>query len=82
MISNQYESILHEYMDKRPEYVMNMMNRFFKLGEVKKVKYIIPAGNSIMADGFQINKSFTALYFNNSEVSLTASNKSAQRMDC
>lgn len=62
---------LYEFMDKRPEYVMNMMNRFFKLGDVKKIKFFIQPGRSIMADGFEIRESFTGLYFQGSILSLS-----------
>jgi hypothetical protein len=43
------EKALHDFMNKRPEYVMNMMNRFFKLGTSgesasKSRGYFFPGG--------------------------------------
>lgn len=74
MDSQANDALMHEYMDKRPEYVMNMMNRFFKLGDVKKIKFIIPNGRTIQIDGYEIKNSFTGLYFEGSMLSLSGGN--------
>ncbi len=71
---NSMDTLLRDYMDKRPEYVMNMMNRFFKFGDVKKVEFIIPSGRTILVDGFEIKNSFTGLYFHGTQLSLSGKN--------
>lgn len=63
---------LQEYMLRRPEFSMNMMNRYFKLGDVKKVSFSIPSRASVVIDGHIVKKSFTGLYFQGSEITLSS----------
>lgn len=70
------EKALHDFMNKRPEYVMNMMNRFFKLGEVRRVSFKIPGGTSLLADDIEVKKSFTGYYFTGSEINLSSESRS------
>lgn len=65
---------LREYMLRRPEYVMNMMNRFFKLGDVRRVSIRTKGPLPVQIDGFNITGSFTGLYFQGSEISLSGKN--------
>ncbi|MGB4270183.1 MAG: CotH kinase family protein [Spirochaetota bacterium] len=67
------EKELHEYMIHRPEFSMNMMNRYFNLGDVKKVRFTIPSGVTVTVNGYPIKKSFTGLYFQGSEIILSVS---------
>ena len=65
---------LTEYMQKRPKYVMKMMNRYFKLGDVYMVHFTIPSGKGVIIDGFEVTKSFTGYYFKGAEISVSAIN--------
>ncbi|HOP31206.1 MAG TPA: CotH kinase family protein [Spirochaetota bacterium] len=78
MNMDKIDPLLYEYMNNRPEYVMNMMNRFFKLGDVKRVNFIIPSGRTIRIDGFEIKKSFIGLYFQGSSLSLSGENSAVR----
>lgn len=69
---------LHEYMNKRPEYVMMMLNRFFNLGEVKRVSIRARVLSPVLADGFNISGDFNGLYFQGSEISLSGKNSAVK----
>ncbi len=74
---NKADTELREFMLKRPEYVMDMMNRFFKLGNVKKVNFRISSICPVQIDGFEVKKSFTGYYFSGSEILLNCRKGSA-----
>jgi len=62
---------LHDFMLNRPEYVIKMMNRYFKLGDVHRVRFEPPEGRTFVVDGFEIRKRFTGIYYDGSEIFLS-----------
>lgn len=57
------KNILHDFMINRPLYAMQLMDKYFGLGQVYQVEFRIPKGHYLEIDGFIVNTSFTAYYF-------------------
>ncbi len=63
--------ILRDFMTNRPLYAMQLLDKYFGLGNVCAVEYRIPQGRTLLIDGFAVNKSFTAYYFSGYKVTVT-----------